>query len=339
MFKLKKGDYELIFEYESVEELKEILTAAKETQEHIENNIIQFQSAEKTIQKLSSTNDTIKWRELEAKFVEAKRKSDKVSSSTYKQYATAFNKLHEFFKNKDINNLTAEDYEEFRNFLSKKHKLKNKTINNHIMYASSFLDFAVNRRLINFNPIKAIESLKEEKSEKENYTDKEIHSILSYKFEENIHNFFKIAVYTGMRLHEVHNLTDSDIKINSEGIYYFDITKSKTNSGLRQVPIHNNILDDILSIEFPLFPTKTANAVQKVMSRNLKKVITNNNKTFHSFRGTFISKAVEKYPEQISVIQEIVGHSKSEKDRLTIDTYAKGFSLKLKKGIVDSIIY
>ncbi len=339
MFKLKRDDYELIFEYETVDELKEILKAAKETQEHIDQSVIQFQKAEKTIQKLNTNSHGIKWRELEAKFVEAKRKSDKVSSSTYKQYATAFNKLHEFFNNKYIEELTTEDYEEFRDFLSKKHKLKNKTINNHMMYASSFLDFAAKRQLIQYNPIKAIDSLKEEKSEKENYTDKEIHSILSYKFEENVHNFFKIAIYTGMRLHEINNLTDNDIKINSEGIYYFDITKSKTNSGLRQVPIHNNILDDILSIEFPLFPSKTANAVQKIMSRNLKKVIQSNTKTFHSFRGTFISKAVEQYSEQIAVIQEIVGHSKSEKDRLTIDTYAKGFSLSLKKEIVDSVVY
>ena len=339
MFKLKKDDYELIFEYETVEELKEILKATNETQENIEQSVTQFQKAEKTIQKLNNNSHVMKWRELEAKFVEAKRKAGKVSKSTYQQYSTAFDKLDKFFKNKDINDLTTEDYEEFRDFLKNTYKLKNKTINNHIMYASSFLDFATKRQLIQFNPIKAIESLKEEKSPKENYTDEEIHSILSFNYEDNIHNFFKIAIYTGMRLHEIHNLSNEDIKQNTEGIYYFDITKSKTNSGIRQVPIHEDIIGDILSIDFPLLPNKTDNAIQKIMSRNLKKVITNNNKTFHSFRGTFISKAIEQHPEQIAVVQEVIGHSKSEKDRLTIDTYAKCFSLKLKKRIVDSVVY
>jgi integrase/mRNA-degrading endonuclease RelE of RelBE toxin-antitoxin system len=344
LFKLKQGDYELIFEYDSIEELKEILEATKATQEQIEQSINQYQKATNTIE-IKSRNIQpeygvkLKWNDLEIKFVEAKRKAGKVSQSTYKAYASTFNKLNEFFNRKTIDSLTVEDYEEFREYLAKKYKLKNKTINNHMIYVNTFLDFGVNRQLLKFNPVKALESLKEEESPKENFTDEDIQKILEYSFEKNVKTFFKIAIYSGMRLHEIHNLKNKDIKQDSECIYYFDINKSKTKSGIRKVPIPEKILNEILETDFPIFKNKTTDAVQKTMSRNLKKIIPEKTKTFHSFRGTFISKAVENYPEKIVAIQEIVGHSKSDKDKLTLDTYAKGFSLKLKKEIVDSVDY
>jgi integrase len=233
----------------------------------------------------------------------------------------------------------VEDFEDFREFLQTEYKLKNKTINNHIVYVNNFLEFALARQLIKHNPVKAHESLKEEESTKENYTDKDIQQILSNNLDDNILTFVKIAIYSGMRLHEIHNLTNDDIKKDSEGIYYFDINKSKTKNGIRKVPIHEKILNEILETDFPIFKGKTTDAVQKVVNRKIKKIIPTETKSFHSFRGTFISKAINKYPKHIAVIQEIVGHSKSDKDKLTLDTYGKGFSLSLKKEIVDSVDY
>lgn len=345
LFKLKNGDYELIFEYDTVEELKSILEATQATREQQEERIKEYNTAIDTLERKSRNiqpeyNISLKWSDLEIKFVEAKRKAGKVGKSTYKAYESTFNKLNEFFKRKKLDSLTIEDYEDFRDYLRKKYKLKNKTINNHMIYVNTFLEFGVNRQLIKFNPVKALESLKEEKVEKENYTDKDIQNILNYSYEKNVKTFFKIAMYSGMRLHEIHNLTNEDIKKDSEDIYYFDIKKSKTSSGIRKVPIHEKILDEVLETDFPLFKEKTTDAVQKILNRQLNKVIEKNStKTFHTFRATFIEKAVNNFPEKIVAVQEIVGHSKSEKDKLTLDTYAKGFSLKLKKEIVDSVDY
>ena len=41
----------------------------------------------------------------------------------------------------------------------------------------------------------------------------------------------------------------------------------------------------------------------------------------------------------IVVVQDIVGHSKSDKDKLTIDTYGKGFDLDLKERVVNTVSY
>jgi len=343
LFQIKQGDYELIFEYDTVDELKEILEATKATQEQINTTMQQYTTVQHTLEKGANKipdSRGLNFNDLEIKFVEAKRKSGKVGKSTYKAYASTFKKLQEFFKKKSIDSLTVEDYEAFREFLSKKYKLKNKTINNHIVYVNTFLDFGVNRQLLKFNPVKALESLKEEESEKENFTDKEIQKILTANMEEPFKTFFEIAIYSGMRLHEIHGITKDSIKHdNDTNVYYFDIHKSKSKSGKRQVPIHKNILENILETGFPLFPDKTTDATQKAVNRRLKEIVNKESKTFHSFRGTFIEKAVNKNPDKIVMIQEIVGHSKSDKDKLTLDTYAKGFSLALKKEVVDSVCY
>jgi len=344
LFKLKQGDYELIFEYDTIDELKEVLEATKATQEQINSATQQYTTVHDTLEKGANKipdSRGLKFNDLEIKFIEAKRKSGKVGKSTYKAYSSTFKKLYEFFKRKSIDTLSIEDYEDFREYLAKHYKLKNKTINNHMAYVNTFLEFGVNRQLLKFNPVKALESLSVEVSKKENYTDEEIQKILTYEFPEPHKTFFEIAIYSGMRLHEIHNLSKENIKHDdTTGVYYFDIIKSKTTSGIRKVPIHKNILDKVLKTEFPLFKDKTTDATQKVMNRQLSKVIDKNStKTFHTFRATFIEKAVNAYPEKIVTIQEIVGHSKSDKDKLTLDTYAKGFSLSLKKEVVDSVCY
>ncbi len=54
-------------------------------------------------------------------------------------------------------------------------------------------------------------------------------------------------------------------------------------------------------------------------------------------RANFISKLINKFPERVEVVQEIVGHSKNDDKKLTIQTYGKGFNIQLKKEMIDSI--
>jgi len=343
LYKFKQGDYELIFEYDTVEELKQILEVTQLNQEQISSQVSRYLETNRMMEStVANPPDTqgLRFAELEIRFIEAKRKAGKVGESTYKAYASTFSKLNEYFKKTYIDTLSIEDFEDFRDFLRDEHGLKNKTINGHITYVNKFLDFAVTRKLLKENPINGIESLKEERVEKENYTNKEVRDILSYTFNEPVKTFITIAAYSGMRLNEIHNLTNESLKCSDTGIYYFDIKKSKSKAGIRKVPIHKEILEKILETDFPLFKNKTSNAVQKIMSRELSKLIDKNStKTFHTFRAKFIENAVNKNSDKVLLVQEIVGHSKSDKDKLTLDTYAKGFNIELKKEVVDSVSY
>ena len=105
-----------------------------------------------------------------------------------------------------------------------------------------------------------------------------------------------------MRQEDIYHLTDESIK-EKDGIYYFDILEGKTKNSVRKVPIHEDILEKVLEMDFPLFKNKTLNATQKILNRRLYKVVDKNStKSFHTFRAKFISKAINANPEKIVVV-------------------------------------
>jgi integrase len=322
--------------------LETYLKLAQATHETIETQKSLYTAVNDRVEKQAEKDfgKYLNFIDLEFKFISAKKKLGKVKEETYRSYRSTFKKLIDYFYKKEIANITIEDYEEFREHLSKVDKIKNKTINNHLSYTSNFLDYAVSRKLIPENNIKGIGNLKEEDADKENFTDEDIKNILAYDYNEPpLTNFYLIAMYSGMRQEDIYRLTKESIK-EEKGIYYFDILEGKTKNSVRKVPIHEDILEKVLEMDFPLFKNKTLNATQKILNRRLYKVVDKNStKSFHTFRAKFISKAINANPEKIVVVQDIVGHSKSDKDKLTIDTYGKGFDLDLKAMVVNTVRY
>ena len=344
LFTFQRGDYKLVFEYDTKEELEEYLKLAEASYAQIQKTTKRYEITQKIIEKEEENpkvKDSYNFYDLETKFIVAKKKLEKVSKSTYKAYEATFTKLKEFFKYEQINKLEIEDYERFRDYLLKS-GLVSKTVNNHIAYVKMFIKWGADRKLFE-NNADGVEMLAESKPkiEKVNYTDTEIKEILAFDYEQCFKDIYLIATHTGMRISEIHALKKENIKQDKEtGIYYFDIAKSKTNSGVRQVPIHKNILKRVLEIDFPILKDKTDDAAQKVVLRQLYRIVQKSNgKTFHTFRAKFIEKCIKEYPRDILAIQEIVGHSKEDSKKLTIDTYGKGFQLDYKKMITDSVSY
>lgn len=269
---------------------------------------------------------------------EEKETNKELSESSYKAYATTFNKLKEYFEDEDINNLKKENFLSFRNYLVRDLKLNEKTINNNMIYLNMFLNFALDEKLILENHSKKVKALQEKKSEKENFTQEDLKNIFEYKYSEYHKNIFKILAHTGMRIGELYNLKNDDIRKDENDIYYFNVDEAKTENGDRKIPIHKDILNLVLDTKFPI-ASKTLNAFNKEMLKQLYKVIDKNStKSLHTFRANFISECINNFPSSIEAIQEISGHSQGSKS-ITINTYAKGFKMKLKKDIVDSVNY
>ena len=157
-----------------------------------------------------------------------------------------------------------------------------------------------------------------------------------------------------MRSGELWALTNDDIKLK-DNIYYINILDSKTISGIREIPIHENILDLVLNTKFPIlgFDSKskryTKGSWQKKTRTALYKIIEeekNDNPTLnvHTLRGTFMKNILKKRikmkdPYALVILQEIVGHKKVEKTSLTMDIYGKGNELDYKSELVHEIDY
>lgn len=343
MFELKEKDLHLIFEYDNLEELKQVIEYATKLQE-----IRKQQENENKNTNIETSNSTPKYEKLtfeilQEEFIANKENLQKVTKSSIKQYVSSFNKLNLHFRNKDINKLDYKDFEEFREILVSQ-ELDNKTINGIISYTKNFLDFALKRRLIEHNPCLALENLPKTQKQKENFTDEEVVAILQHVSRipiPYIFPMFAIAAFTGMRIAEIIDIKKENILIeNKTNIKYIYVDISKTNTGIRKIPLHPSIQNLDLSPLFAFNSEGDKNKLDKKVLKILYEVIPKGiGKTFHTFRGTFAQKLMNLAPDKPALIMDIVGHSNGKQQDLTFKTYGKEFYLSNKLELIEKVDY
>lgn len=152
-----------------------------------------------------------------------------------------------------------------------------------------------------------------------------------------------VGMYTGARLSEI-----CDLKCENVHEDYFDITDAKTKAGIRQVPIHDAIKDQVKTwVE----ESKDGYLIPGIEAKNrfnsrgdvagsrfyrLKKGMGyGNNKNFHSIRKTVITQ-LENAKVELNVTQEIVGH---KADNITQTIYSAGLSLNIKAEAINKLRY
>lgn len=348
MFEVNVNGVKTMLEYESIEELEKIIEYAKyiasiqkrQKREDEEPNLLYDK---KELQEKKGYK-AICFQEIFDEFIANKKNiKTNISDSSLKQYTSVIKKLNLFFGRRDINEMTYKDFELFRQKLIEE-DLNAKTINNIIYYTQNFINFAKKRFLIKDNVIEALDPLEEQESNRQNYTDEQIKDILRYvhqNCEEYMFLIFITAIYTGLRSNEIIDL--KEIKIEQEtNIRYFDIPKSKTDSGIRKVPLHPILQTLDYSPLFELnFNSKVdKNKIGKRVLRVLYEIVPKKQGwVFHSFRGTIIQKIMNIDPLSIPILMDMVGHSQEDKQKLTINTYGKGFSLSNKFNLISKLSY
>lgn len=346
MYTLELGDYKYIFEYDTIQELKEQLEITKATHKEILEAEEKYKKVNKIVaeQKKVELQGYTTFANLELKFVsnlkeELEETGAKLSNSSFKAYANTFNKLKAFFESCDIKNMNEARFKAFRSYLKNDLKLNAKTVNIQMIYLSKFLDFGVKQKILDTNESKNIKQYVEKDLKKENFSKEDFENIKNYNYDKYYQNIFEILKHSGMRISELYNLKNEDIKKDENNIYYFQINDAKTDNGNREIPIHKTILDMVLSLNFPI-SNKTSNAFNKEVLKQLYLVIDKNStKSLHTFRANFVSKCINNYHDSIELIQCITGHSMGDSKNLTIKTYAKNFDLALKQKVIDSITY
>ena len=169
-----------------------------------------------------------------------------------------------------------------------------------------------------------------------------------------------LGLFTGARLEELCQLTLDDIRLSDDNVWCLDINPGddgdkdiKTEAGIRQVPIHPFLLDDlglVRRVEYlkdkdktnRLFPElklrsstgKWSDAASGWFTRFRRKCGVGaadgaySNVVFHSFRHYFITQCKMKQLDQ-RMIAETVGHE-SELQNVTFDTYAPHYSPSIR---------
>lgn len=317
---------------------------------------INLQQIPQTLQK---TTTNLNFKTLYDEFVEKKKAENEVQIKSYNGYRSTFHFFQDFFQDKDLNTLNYKDQNALKSYMQvtkvKTRLLAKRSLNNHIQRLKSFFIFGENTELLNKNFLKNIKPFNTKNDTtiiKENYSDEQLLKILTtdknkfYSFNKqrkptfNYHNLFKICIFSGTRISEILKLKKENVKADR-----FIIKDAKTSNGNRTIPIHFFLkkqdfieLIDNLNIVYKNeieeeavinYHTKNANKILKKLDIDLKE-----KQTFHTIRGTFMEKLINKDITKKVLVQMMVGHSIPEEDRLTLQTYVKKIDFELYKDLM-----
>lgn len=321
------------------------ITQENESDELFLKVVEKFASIESNTTK-KDNKEIITFETIYNEFLNNKHNLGKVSVESFRSYKATYNVFKEFFNDKNLNELNTNDKNNLYTYLKSKN-LQSKTINNHLSYLKQMFRYVENENILKHNFIKNIELVKEDIKDKENYTDTQLNTILTTDINFftistfNYYYLFKIAIYTGMRISEILLLTKDNISTDR-----IVLNQGKTPNAKRTIPLHKELnFNDILSM-IDNFDIKYSNEIEKDKiikyhtknaNRLLKKFnISEQYQTFHTIRGTFIQKLINNHPQSKYIIQILVGHSLDERDKLTIQTYAKSIQFNIYNEIIQS---
>lgn len=164
-----------------------------------------------------------------------------------------------------------------------------------------------------------------------------------------LHDLFRLGIYTGARIEELCRLTTDDIE-TIEKVQHLVIRKSKTNSGIRKIPINKNLLPVVKRLASEatkqdpyLIKTDAINkfgsrsgSLSKHFGRLKKSLGFDETKSFHSIRRTVATMFEQnEVPELVaaSILGHKFGHS------MSYGLYSGGASVKQKADAIAKLDY
>ena len=266
----------------------------------------------------------LKLAELLEKFLLLK----KVTQATAIAYKNCIEEISKFLKNPAITRITASDVTRYQEFLAEKGNGV-RTIDNKISIVRAVFNFAVKQGYTrNGNPAQNRALLTKKQRLKGGYAifeKEEIEQFFKsgfFKEQEEKDPDYTTAVlfglFTGCRIGEITSLKKDNFKKSTTGTNYLVIRDSKTNAGIREVPLHPYLLERISEFldkktdKIFKYVEKegkgTGNAVGKKFARNLESAkITREKLVFHSLRK-FVNNELMKNGVSLENRCQFIGH-------------------------------
>lgn len=179
----------------------------------------------------------------------------------------------------------------------------------------------------------------------ESFTPEEVVTVLNTAIEKGDHelaDLIRLGMYSGARIEELCALKVADCTDDA-----FSITDSKTDAGIRQVPVHSELVGVVQRLKESskndyLLPGLTfnkygdrSNAIGKRFGRLKQSLGFSDKKVFHSIRKTVVTQ-LESAGVSENLTADIVGH---EKPRITYGLYSGGHSLAPMKEAIEKVRY
>lgn len=238
-------------------------------------------------------------------------KYSKIHKKDYVHDLSKTNSFREYFKNKNLDDILAQDVESYINYLKEKKKLANATINRYLAALSKLYNISIKNNLTNKNPCKDVKKLKED-NEKIRYLTKDEEERLFKELPERIKPIVITALQTGLRRSNILNLKWDNIDFDFR---YIEILK-QDNKGHKSIKIPiSDTLYEVLSKIKPISEYVFANPDTGMPYNTIRKAFNNackragiKNFRFHDLRHTVATRLVEMGVD-IRTVQEIMAHS------------------------------
>ena len=361
----------IIEEDDDVEEAQKIINDINKTAREGEA------SSKKINQLTTKTEEEIKYSTLEEEvtnFYKDYKKTKQNAEARIKEFESTFKYLYLKFppQTRLLHLLEYEDWDNFRDFLielpnnalrrygTKKHGtdvqsiidniviefeqedkeislLTNRTINKHFNIFSMFLDFLVKTKKIKSNPITEMTELIEVPNPYSNFSDEHIIKLFKIKDEE-VKNFFKVALYTGLRLSAIIAIKPEHINLETNKL---EVPKDKTTNGVRTITIHKQLKSIFKRFiederEHLFFYTDNKDKVQKMINPLIFETL-GEKRTIHGFRKNFVQQLF-KVTDDVNLRKYIVGHS--QKNDLTFTIYnLENMDFEKMEKVINQVSY
>ena len=241
---------------------------------------------------------------------------------------------------------------EWCDYLIKHEGLSSKTVRCRLSPCKVYWEFLEIKGYVNTNPFTNINlnntTFKNVTQSRESFSNEEIKHIFNEikkisNSEPQLFQLYQIAIYTGARIEEICKIKTTEVSETS-----IRIVNSKTQAGIREVPIHSKICNLINDLKLNSTDTylignlkinrlgQRSAAIGKKFGRLKTKLgFKKGVHVFHSIRNTVITK-LEQADVSESVTADIVGH---EKKTITYGLYSGGSSMAQKIEAIEKIKY
>jgi integrase len=181
------------------------------------------------------------------------KRSRALSESTRKNYeAVITRKFLPFLKAARIflfEKITAETLSDFQDALLAG-GIKPQTVNDHLKAVRKVFRYVCRKGIVKENPCRALESIpvqNEDRKERGCYELGKLRGVFNRQWQDHISYLLCLMIYTtGMRNEEINRIRPCDI-ISPGGCRFIDVKESKTENGIRLVPLHERVYEKLKS--------------------------------------------------------------------------------------------
>lgn len=301
--------------------------------------------------------------ELLSKFLSMKS----LQTRSVQQYTTNINEFADFLKNPYLYRITGDDITRFQEHL-KQAGNELRTIDNKVSVIRTVFNFAIKQKyFFGENPAQDRILMTKRDRAKSTWATFHLEEILQVfdreqmaahkKKDPDFYFCMMLGLITGLRVGELTALKKEQLLKHEKGFYFLRILDSKTEAGIREVPISDEIVAELnLIIDNRKIPDGkifkyrelegkgAGNAVGKKFSRYLQSISVNRPKlVFHSLRK-FFNNYMKEQGVSIEMRCQIIGH---EVEGTNSEIYSQDFPLTviqekispIQKGLLERIKY